>query len=301
MVRNKLRLIKCGKESSMSVEHATTKARSQSQIIKNIKIHNKISKRYAKAHGEIYNDIEQLRIRLELSNAISTIKNRTFSSKLRALDFGCGAGNLTKHLLDLNCEVIACDVSEGFLDLIGKTFEKSPVETFKLNGVDLSGIPSESVDLVATYSVLHHIPDYLRLIGEFIRVLRPGGIIYLDHEPSEEYWKRSDHYLNFIREMKPLRRIDWRKYICYINYIDFFIRKFIDPRYQREGDIHVFDDDHVEWPKIRAALNPAIGNILYEKSYLLFRRGYEIQAYLKYMDQTSDMHCLVFQKHCQAP
>ena len=45
-------------------------------IEKNIKLHNKIAKKYEKTHGEIYNNIEQSRLVVDLHQSLSFVKNR---------------------------------------------------------------------------------------------------------------------------------------------------------------------------------------------------------------------------------
>ena len=152
----------------------------------------------------------------------------TASRVKKILDSGCGAGNLTKHLTSLGCEVIASDVSKGFLDLVSARTYETRVETILLNGIDLSNIADESVDMVATYSVMHHIPDYLGILKEFMRVLQPGGIVYIDHEPSSEYWTGNSSYHNFKIEMRKYAKLDLRKYLLINNYIDWAIHHLAD-------------------------------------------------------------------------
>ncbi len=265
-----------------------------SELEWNVKTHNKIAKKYERIHGEIYNSNEQSRLRNELNDAILNIKT-TSHTKL-ALDFGCGAGNLTRHLSSLGCEVIASDVSQGFLDLVASREYKTKVETIKLNGIDLSNIPDESIDIVATYSVLHHVPDYLGILKEFMRVLKSGGVVYIDHEYSNEFWASSLVYRDFELEMKKRIALDWGKYFVLTNYYDAFVRRFIDPRYQREGDIHVFEDDHIEWNQIIDSLIRMGGQIVTSKEYLLFRRNYDVSVYNAYKNKTTDMHVLVVRK-----
>ena len=98
----------------------------------------------------------------------------------KALDIGCGAGNVTQYLVHQGTKVTAADTSENFLKIIDKTF--SGVETILLNGNNLEEIPDSSFDIVTTYSVLHHVPDYLKLVEEMCRVLKKGGVLYIDHE-----------------------------------------------------------------------------------------------------------------------
>ncbi len=260
----------------------------------NIRAHNRIAKKYENIHGEIYNSNEQNRLHDDLLKAISLIT--TTSNTKKAIDFGCGAGNLTKHLSSLGVEVTACDISQGFLDLITSRTYEAKVETLKLNGKDISNIPDESIDMVATYSVLHHVPDYLSILKEFHRVLKKGGIIYIDHESSEEYWRQENDYNIFKLEMKKKSRIEISKYFMLNNYFDWVIRRFFNKRYRREGDIHVFKDDHIEWRKVIKTLVSEGGEIVFEKDYLLFKRNYNVSVYNKYQNKISDTHLLVIRK-----
>lgn len=265
----------------------------KSQLEQNIRAHNRVAKRYESIHGEIYNETEQKRLKEKLGFAIEKI--RSGSEPFIALDFGCGAGNLTKHLADLGCEVIAADVSTGFLDLVSSRRYASKVTTFQLNGKDLSGVADQSLDMVAMYSVLHHVPVYLSLMKEFSRVLKKGGVIYIDHEASDSVWEDAKNK-EFQREIRKSSKSDLGKYFIFSNYIDRLIRMFINPKYQREGDIHVFSDDHIEWKKIRDELGMCGVQDVYEEDYLLFRRGYDVETYLKWKGQAADTHLFIGRK-----
>lgn len=265
-----------------------------SPLESNIRAHNKVAKKYERIHGEIYNDVEQTRLHESLATALSYVN--TGNDIKIVLDFGCGAGNLTKHLTALGCEVIASDVSQGFLDLVASRAYATPVKTVRLNGVDLSNIQNDSVDMVATYSVLHHVPDYLAILKEFMRVLKNGGVIYIDHELSENAWKNDSGLKAFELEMKGKSIQESGKYFVLTNYVDWVIRKFINPRFRREGDIHVFEDDHIEWQKVALALVEGGGEVLLEKDYLLFKRNYDVSVYDAYKNNVCDMHLLVAKK-----
>jgi ubiquinone/menaquinone biosynthesis C-methylase UbiE len=267
--------------------------RKESLLEHNIAVHNKIAKKYEATHGEIYNDIEQFRLRHALEVAISCVE--TGSSPRIALDFGCGAGNITQHLTDLGYEVIAADVSMGFLELVASRLYKKNVSTLRLNGLDLTGVPDSSVDIVATYSVLHHVPEYLSLMKEFARVLKPGGVLYIDHEASDALWK-SGELSEFKASIKKNSKVDIGKYFVATNYVDRFMRMFIDPKYQREGDIHVFPDDHIEWNKIRNELSTNGIRVVREEDYLLYRRNYDKETYELWKDRVGDMHLLIARK-----
>lgn len=271
----------------------------------NIKTHNKRFKKYMANHGEIYNPVEQQRLFRELKSASELITGNP--NEKTALDLGCGAGNLTNHLLNLGFCVTAADVSEKFLSLIKKNFgTPNKIKTLKLNGEDLSNIPDNTFDFAATYSVMHHIPDYLRIAAEMARVVKSGGIIYIDHEVNEEFWAESKMLTEFSRQAFPpespgffaghKRYFMPSKYVSKIKRILKIEEKYQDPKTQRrqeEGDIHVWKDDHIEWDKIEAALIKNGCKIIIIKDYLLFRRGYIPEVYEKYKDKCSDMKMIV--------
>ena len=258
-------------------------------IEKNIKLHDKIAKKYESTHGEIYNEVEQARLIEDLNTSHAFIKK----DKILALDLGCGAGNLTNHLLNMGCSVIAADVSTGFLNLISKKFEGKKVKTFELNGKNLDGIDDNSVDFIATYSVLHHIPDYLATIQEMIRVCAPGGVIYIDHEQNTEYWLHKSEYLEFKRKAQ---KINLKKFFVLSNYIG-KVKRIFNPKYANEGDIHVWDDDHIEWDIIDKIMSERGLKKVLQNDFLLYNKNYKEHIYHEYKDICTDMRVTAYQKN----
>jgi len=256
----------------------------------NIEIHDRISGRYDQRHGEIFNDVEQPRLRQALERSIEIVSSN--SEPRIALDFGCGSGNLTRHLLDLNLDVVASDVSEKFLALVRQRFGTSRLSTHRLNGNDLRPLSSESFDFIAAYSVLHHVPDYLYAVREMARVCKRGGVVYLDHEPPEHFWRENPGYVRFKAEVS---RIDWKKFLIWGNYVG-KVRRVFNPKFANEGDIHVWPDDHVEWGLITHELTSTGFELVFEEDYLLFRRGYYRDVYERNKDKFSDMRLMVFRK-----
>lgn len=262
----------------------------QHKVQENVTVHNRIAGKYEKLHGEIFNDIEQARLGSAVACAVGEV--RTGTNPVAALDFGCGSGNLTGHLLACGAAVTAADVAEGFLDLVRSRYPNSGVKTTLLNGNDLANLPDESFDVVATYSVLHHIPDYLAACREMSRVCRRGGVILIDHEAPEEYWSCNPLYIEF---RKSALRFDWRKYLSPINYVHKFRRVF-DPRYSNEGDIHVWPDDHIEWRKITDLLKRDGFEVVLEDKYLLYRDLYRREVYERFKDRCVDAQLMIFRK-----
>jgi ubiquinone/menaquinone biosynthesis C-methylase UbiE len=268
----------------------------QEQIEFNREVNDGVSRKYERRHGEIFNAVEQQRLRDALTVAVEAVA--TDARPLKALDYGCGSGNLTRHLIELGVHTVSADISEGFLGLIRRSFFDTGLsEVLAVNGKDLSNVPNDSFDLAATYSVLHHVPDYLGIVKEMCRVLKPGGVIYIDHEVNESYFNRPKEYVEFLKKARP--RIDFRRYIRLLLDVKGYIhvvRRIMNPRYKREGDIHVWPDDHVEWDKIEQLLASKGLDVVLKRDYLLCKNLYDLDVYNEYRDKCADERLLIAKK-----
>ncbi len=269
---------------------------SEEQLHFNIKIHDEVSEKYRSLHGDIFSPIEQERLHTVLDDVIKMVKTK--SRPLTALDYGCGSGNVTRHLIELGIETTSADISEAFLRMIERDFAHTGLsKTVRINGTDLSNISDAQFDLITTYSVLHHVPDYLFILKEMCRVLKTGGVLYIDHEVTESYYERPREYIEFLRKAKPI--INWKRYLRLLidvrGYKHIF-RRLINPRYKREGDIHVWPDDRIEWQKIEQILTSRGFEIILKKDYLLCRNSYNRDVYYEYKNKCSDMRILAARK-----
>lgn len=280
-------------------------ATEHAQIGRSVRAYAKAHRHYDRRHGEIFNAVEQERLRSTLRAAVDAIQTDGPPPK-RALDFGCGTGNLTRHFLELGLHAVAADVSPEFLGTIERRFAGSGrVETLRLNGVDLHNVPSEGLDMVAAYSVLHHVPDYLGAVSEMCRVVRPGGVVYLDHEVSEAFWEPDGCVAEFRRELDEAadnggwwnpRAKRWQRFLIPEKYL-WGLRRLHNPRFQLEGDIHVWKDDHIEWSRVEERLASNACELLGREDYLLYRQGYPPEVYDRYSGRCGDMTVVVARKH----
>ena len=149
-----------------------------------------------------------------------------------------------------------------------------------------------SFDLVATYSVLHHVPDYLAAVKEMARVCATGGVILIDHEQNEEYWEQRPEYLELQTEAL---RPDWRKFLRPSNYVH-KLRRLFNPRHTNEGDIHVWPDDHIEWGKISDALGQLGFECVLSRDYLLYRGRYRREIFDRFVGRVTDNKVMIFRK-----
>ena len=269
---------------------------SDEQIQFNKDVNDRLSRKYERLHGDIFNAIEQERLKKALRKAAQAVT--TGAKPLKALDYGCGSGNLTRHLIELGMETVSADISEGFLALIERKFSQTGLsKVLTINGKDLSNVPSNEFDFVATYSVLHHVPDYLQIVKEMTRVVKPNGIIYIDHEVVESYFQRPKEYIEFLRKARPA--IDFKRYLRLLLEVKGYkhiFRRLMNPRYKREGDIHVWPDDHIEWDKIEQLLISEGFEIVLKEDYLLYKSSYDLDVYNEYKDQCADERVMIARK-----
>ena len=278
------------------------KPNSNSQVQHNKRVHDWVVSSYERIHTEIYNPTEQARIARVLEEAISQIN--TQSEIPLVLDFGAGTGNLTRHLLNLGARVLAADVSPKSLVSLKVAFDgKGRIDTVELNGVDLSNLEDSSVDMVATYSGLHHVPDYLGSVREFVRVVKPGGVIYIDHENTPIVWlEDSDDFKAYRKELQsvygqPFMGRLVRKLRLLFSYNAW--RRLVKRKLyglSGEGDIHVFKDDHIEWNRVEELL---LGQcvLLRREDYLVCREVNPIPPlHAKYRAKCVDMRVVICRK-----
>ena len=97
-----------------------------------------------------------------------------------ALDFGCGAGRLTRALAEHFDRSVGVDVSPTMVEHARRLNADQPCEFVANDQPDLCGFRDDDFDLVYSRLVLQHMPSphaILRYVGELVRVLAPGGLL----------------------------------------------------------------------------------------------------------------------------
>lgn len=114
--------------------------------------------------------------------------------RVRALDFGCGVGRHARLLAEHFEEVVGVDISEEMILIARRLNEGVPGLEFVVNAHEhLAGLPDCRFDLVQSVLVLQHLPDedsILGYVGEMLRVLRPGGLLFFQVPVGEERRRR---------------------------------------------------------------------------------------------------------------
>lgn len=105
------------------------------------------------------------------------------------LDVGCGTGfilNLAKDLFD---DLHGVDATQAMLDKVDLT---SGNITLHKNLAQELPFENETFDMCSSYAFLHHLENYSDVLKEVFRVLKKGGLFYIDLDPNKHFWSAID-------------------------------------------------------------------------------------------------------------
>lgn len=115
----------------------------------------------------------------------------------RVLELGAGSGLLTKRLVDLGHEVVACEPAPGMLHHLPATAPGAKPVQSRAEAIPL---PTSSVDVVVAAQSFHWF-DPERALPEIARVLRPGGVLAL-------VWNSGDRKVPWVKRVFDLIELE---------------------------------------------------------------------------------------------
>jgi ubiquinone/menaquinone biosynthesis C-methylase UbiE len=112
------------------------------------------------------------------------------------LDIGCGTGFVVRAAKGIFTKLYGMDISENILKAIS-SYGIYPV------CADAKEVPfrNESVDVVVLFSVIHHFYDYRPILKETYRVIKPGGVLYIDHDMNKYFFNNFNFFINIYRKL----------------------------------------------------------------------------------------------------
>lgn len=99
---------------------------------------------------------------------------------LRVLDIGCNAGTQALLWAEAGHRVRGLDVNEPLLQVArGRALVAGLVVEFDLGTATQLPYADGTVDVCLMLELLEHVPDWESCVNEAVRVLAPGGVLYL--------------------------------------------------------------------------------------------------------------------------
>ncbi|MFH1478219.1 MAG: class I SAM-dependent methyltransferase [Candidatus Omnitrophota bacterium] len=145
----------------------------------NRSLYNKIKGDYEKIDGRRSEELfSWLRDRL-------SVLSGSLPQASALLDIGCGSGFVIRAARGLFAAIYGIDISEGILRSMDAGADG-------LICADADSIPLKdgSVDMVILFSTMHHLYDARSVLKEITRVLRKGGVLYIDHDMEKGFVRR---------------------------------------------------------------------------------------------------------------
>ena len=147
----------------------------------NIEVHTKMADSYSNEPHFRPENQEKVRKRIEELQKKTNAKN--------LLDVGCGTGFVLNIAHDLFDELHGVDATQAMLDKV----DLSPGNIKIYNGL-AQELPfdNDSFDMASSYAFLHHLENYSDVLEEVFRVLKKGGVYYIDLDPNKDFWTAMD-------------------------------------------------------------------------------------------------------------
>jgi ubiquinone/menaquinone biosynthesis C-methylase UbiE len=172
-----------------------------------------------------------------------------FKHKIIA-DIGCGTGrHWEKILVEQPRKLIGFDVSEGMLKMLQQKFPQA--ETHHLIKDSLKELKNESCDIILSTLTIAHIEHAEKALGEWNRVLKPGGeIIITDFHPEAlaKGGKRTFNYngktvsvKNYVHSIHKIKEISKQLHLEVLRLVEKSIDESVKPFYEKQNALPVFE------------------------------------------------------------
>lgn len=165
---------------------------------------------YDRKHTEIFTQLPPL-----WAEMMDTTLRALPDGPLRILDFGCGTGFEATQLLDglppsRIASMVCYDLSADMLARCGAAVKpRFPSIRLTSNWEEVAAA-KEQFNLVASNSVLHHVPDLGATMGRVGALAAAGAVWIAGHEPSSRYY-RNAACASTLEKFRRERR--WRRFV----------------------------------------------------------------------------------------
>ena len=126
--------------------------------------------------------------------------------KPNILDVGCSTGYITRYVAQkFDCDIIGVDLSTLLLDIAEEESRKLNLENISFKYADVENLPfaDATFDIVYGEAITALVPDPLKVLKEYKRVLKPGGKIatldlFMKESLSPEFAEETNELMSTV-------------------------------------------------------------------------------------------------------
>ncbi|MDD3276202.1 MAG: class I SAM-dependent methyltransferase [Kiritimatiellales bacterium] len=117
---------------------------------------------------------------------------------MRALEFGCGTGLISRELFPTIGNILAIDLSSGMIAQLQNRIDEAELKNISARCLDIFTDPPDGpFDLIFSAMAMHHVQNTDALLDRFAALTAPGGWIALADLDTED-GTFHDHFEGFI-------------------------------------------------------------------------------------------------------
>jgi sterol 24-C-methyltransferase len=133
-----------------------------------------------------HNSISMRRAMVNMQEQLG--KALKLKSGMRVLDAGCGMGDTALYLLrNYDVKITGVDLLDFNIAAAKRKLRSIETAEFIVGDYTKTKLASNSFDAIYTMETLVHVPDYMKALKEFRRLLKPGGrLVMFEYSHSTE-------------------------------------------------------------------------------------------------------------------
>lgn len=126
-------------------------------------------------------ECERLEAQALLAPVSAHLKHVPALPGMRILDAGCGSGSMAREMAKTfpSSNVVGVDLRDKYVDYARKRAGEEGLKNLSFEAADVRSLPfpDASFDIVWTKYLLQWVAEPVRAMQEFVRVLKPGGLL----------------------------------------------------------------------------------------------------------------------------
>ncbi|MBE0655732.1 MAG: class I SAM-dependent methyltransferase [Bacteroidales bacterium] len=162
----------------------------------------------------------------------------------KILEVGCSTGYITRYLAKkYNCDIVGIDLSQLLLDIAKEESDKTGLQNIRYYKADVANLPfsDNTFDIVFGQAITALVPEPIKVINEYFRVLKPGGKmgiqeLFMKMTLSTEYEEKINGVMsNVVGSNIRIRNLqEWEHIFCEAEFSECKFYQYSDKLSERD-------------------------------------------------------------------